>query len=89
MSPNLISIVQRPLIKQLLGAVVGTVVALTLYAVYTLTAPPLTAFVSSVFASDQAGQGLTFSDADRKERRREIVEKAKGIIESELRSETL
>ncbi len=73
-----------PLWKQLLGAAAGMAIALSIYGVYTLTAPPLTAFVASVFASDQQ-QGLTFTDADRADRRREIASMAKEIIDQKLK----
>ncbi len=76
----------NPLHKQLLGAAVGTVIALTLYGVYTLAAPPLTAFVSSVLANDTAS-GLTFTEGDRFEKaKKRLVEVkiAKELIEKEL-----
>ena len=73
---------KNTLLKQLLGAAGGTAVALMMYGAYTVAAPPVKAFIASVLPEQQGGS--KFTEGERRERRAEIVDRARVIIEREL-----
>ncbi len=68
----------HPLVKQLSGAVVGSTIALVLYGVYTVVAPPVISFMDSTVRALH-GSAPEYSDAEREERQDLIVERAKEI----------
>ena len=75
---------KNSLLKQLFGAVSGMAIALGIYGVYTLAAPPVKAFLSSV--TTQTEETSKFTEGERRERRDEVAARAKEIIERELQS---
>ena len=74
--------IKNPLLKQLLGASAGTLTALAVYSIYTFAAPSVSAFLSSVMPDAQTES--KFTGSERAERRGEVVERAREIIERQL-----
>ena len=74
---------QNSIFKQLLGAGSGMAIALGMYGVYTLVAPPVKAYLATVI-TDESGGVSKFTEGERSERRAEIAARAKEIIEREL-----
>lgn len=67
--------------NQLLGAGVGTLVALGMYGVYTVASP----MIASLFPGPTVEASASkFSDADRSARQEEIGRKVKAILERDL-----
>jgi hypothetical protein len=69
-----------PLLRQLLGAVAGTVAALVVYSAYEIVAPSLNA---SLTPPKSAGSSSSvYSNADRQGRQDQVVEMAKEALKN-------
>jgi hypothetical protein len=66
--------------KQLLGAAMGTLVALVGYGLYTVASPAVAAWLTNPVDASES----IFTDADRATRQEEIVARTKAIAEKML-----
>lgn len=63
---------------QVIGAVIGTGIALGVYGAYTVASPALAGWLTRPVAATES----KFTDADRKVKQEEIIERAKEILQS-------
>jgi hypothetical protein len=68
--------------EQLIGAAVGTAVALGIYGAYSVAAPAVRGMLASTVSAEEKAPSK-FTDADRAARMEEIAERARRMIEQE------
>ncbi len=72
---------KHPLVRQLLGALAGTLVAFVVYETYEIAAPRLLALLPSSTATVEAVAPGTFTEQDRAARQDRIVQYAQRLLE--------